>query len=78
MPGWRTDRGEVYISLGEPDEGFLTNPTLTEARQIRWTYIQDRLTLYFQDETGFGRYRLHPESRSEFERVVSRVRRQDH
>ena len=78
VPGWRTDRGEVYISLGEPDEGFLTNPTLTEARQIRWTYIQDRLTLYFQDETGFGRYRLHPESRSEFERVVSRVRRQDH
>ncbi len=76
VPGWRTDRGEVFIGLGEPDEGFLTNPTLTEDRTIRWHYIQHRLTVYFQDETGFGRYRLVPESRSEFERVLNRVRRQ--
>lgn len=76
LPGWRTDRGEVYIGLGEPDEGFLTNPTLTEDRTIRWHYIQHRLTLYFQDETGFGRYRLTTESRSEFERVLNRLRRQ--
>ena len=78
LPGWRTDRGEVYIGLGEPDEGFLTNPTLTEDRTIRWHYIQHRLTVYFQDETGFGRYRLVPESRSEYERVLNRVRRQGH
>ena len=78
LPGWRTDRGEVFIGLGEPDEGFLTNPTLTEGRVIRWHYIQHRLTLYFQDETGFGRYRLLTESRSEFERVLNRIRRQAH
>jgi GWxTD domain-containing protein len=75
--GWRTDRGEVYMSLGEPDEGFITNPTLTENRVIRWSYINLRLTLYFQDETGFGRYRLDTESRSEFERVLNRVRRRE-
>ena len=74
VPGWRTDRGEVYISLGEPDEGFLTNPTLTEGSYIRWSYINLRLTIYFLDETGFGRYRLVPESRNEYEQVLNRVR----
>ena len=74
VPGWRTDRGEVYITLGEPDEGFLTNPTLTEGSYIRWGYISHRLTVYFLDETGFGRYRLVPESRSQYEQVLNRVR----
>jgi hypothetical protein len=35
-----------------------------------------RLTLFFQDETGFGRLRLTPSSRAEYERVLVRLRRQ--
>ena len=73
--GWRTDRGEVFIALGPPDETIETSPG-TAGRVDRWTYLSHRLSLFFQDETGFGRLRLTPGSRAEFERTVNRVRRQ--
>ncbi|MGZ8392502.1 MAG: GWxTD domain-containing protein [Gemmatimonadales bacterium] len=73
--GWRTDRGEVFIALGPPDETIETSPG-TPGRVVRWTYLSHRLAVYFQDETGFGRLRLTPASRSEFERIVNRVKRQ--
>ncbi|HXE58388.1 MAG TPA: GWxTD domain-containing protein [Gemmatimonadales bacterium] len=75
IEGWRTDRGEVYITLGDPDETFDASAT-SQGRVIRWSYTNERLTLFFHDETGFGRFRLTPNSRSEFERVVGRLRRQ--
>jgi len=75
LPGWRTDRGEVFITLGPPDESVESTPG-TSSRIIRWTYLTNRLEIYFQDETGFGRLRLTPGSRAEYERVLSRVRRQ--
>jgi GWxTD domain-containing protein len=76
-PGWQTDRGEVFITLGEPDEIFdvASEVTHTDLRVIRWEYTSLRLTLFFQDETGFGQYRLTPLSRSEYGRVLERVRR---
>jgi GWxTD domain-containing protein len=73
--GWRTDRGEVFITLGPPDESIESSPG-TAGRVVRWTYLNHRLALFFQDETGFGRLRLTPGSRAEFERTLSRVRRQ--
>jgi GWxTD domain-containing protein len=76
IPGWRTDRGEVLISLGTPDEVIENTPGTADRRVIRWTYNNYRLELYFQDETGFGRLRLTPGSRAEFERVLTRLRRQ--
>jgi GWxTD domain-containing protein len=75
VPGWRTDRGEVFISLGPPDESIETSPG-TAGRVVRWTYLTYRLSLFFQDETGFGRLRLTPGSRAEFERTLNRLRRQ--
>lgn len=72
VAGWRTDRGEVLIRLGEPDETFETTPSNVQ-RVIRWTFTRYQLVIYFLDETGFGRYRLAPVSRSEFEQVVSRA-----
>jgi GWxTD domain-containing protein len=76
IPGWRTDRGEVLITLGPPDESVENTPG-TESRIIRWTYLTHRLEVYFEDETGFGRLRLTPASRSEYERILQRVRRQE-
>ena len=76
VPGWRTDRGEVLITLGPPDESVESTPG-TSSRIIRWTYLTHRLEVYFQDETGFGRLRLTPGSRAEYERILSRVRRQE-
>jgi GWxTD domain-containing protein len=75
VPGWRTDRGEVLITLGPPDESIENTPG-TASRIVRWTYLTYRLEVYFQDETGFGRLRLTPGSRAEYERILSRVRRQ--
>ena len=74
--GWRTDRGEVFIALGPPDESIETSPGTSAGRVVRWTYLSHRLSLFFQDETGFGRLRLTPGSRAEFERTLNRVRRQ--
>jgi GWxTD domain-containing protein len=75
VAGWRTDRGEVFINLGPPDETIETTPG-TAGRVVRWTYLTHRLNLFFQDETGFGRLRLTPGSRAEYERTLNRVRRQ--
>ena len=43
-------------------------------RVLRWTYTEERLVLYFQDQTGFSRFRLTPSSRSEYQHVLLRVR----
>ena len=76
-PGWLTDRGEVYICLGEPDDvfDFSTDASRSGVRGVRWTYNALHLTLFFQDQTGFGRFRLTPLSRAEFQRVLAQVRR---
>ncbi|MEO6056355.1 MAG: GWxTD domain-containing protein [Gemmatimonadales bacterium] len=76
IPGWRTDRGEVYIALGPPDEAIENSPGTTANRILRWGYINLRLELYFRDESGFGRLRLLPSSRADYERTLARVRRQ--
>ena len=75
VPGWRTDRGEVFIALGPPDESIESTPG-TAGRIVRWSYLNYRLALFFEDETGFGRLRLTPGSRAEFDRTLNRVRRQ--
>ena len=77
MPGWLTERGEVFIALGEPDEILDMSSGLDRSGQrvVRWSFASQRLVLYFQDQSGFGRYRLTPASRAEFQRVLARVRR---
>jgi GWxTD domain-containing protein len=76
VPGWKTDRGEVFINLGAPDEAIENSPGTTANRILRWTYINLRLDLFFRDESGFGRLRLLPSSRADYERTLARVRRQ--
>ena len=77
-PGWLTDRGEVLVTLGEPDDvfDFTSDVSRSGIRGVRWTYREQRLTLFFQDNTGFGRFRLTPLSRAEFQRIVAQRRRQ--
>ena len=74
-PGWQTERGEVFISLGEPDEMLdLSNGIDRNGmRVLRWTYASERIVLYFQDQTGFSRFRLAPASRAEYQRVLMRM-----
>jgi GWxTD domain-containing protein len=76
-PGWLTHRGEVYVSLGPPDETFDSSTDVQGEglRFIRWTYIGERLTVIFQDRSGFGHYELIPESRAAFQEVLQRIKR---
>lgn len=75
-PGWLTERGEVFITLGPPNEIFdrRADQTGTRGRYIVWNYFDTRLTLNFVDDTGFGRFRLDPRSRAEFLRVRNLTR----
>jgi len=76
-PGWLTDRGEVFITLGEPDDVIDQSSGMDRSgrRIIRWSYTSLRLVVYFEDETGFGRFRLDANSRAEYHRALARVRR---
>jgi GWxTD domain-containing protein len=74
VEGWRTDRGEVFIVLGEPDRVVDQSAQLQNAgRIIRWEYNQFNAILYFQDVTGFGRFELSMSQRATFELLRSRV-----
>jgi GWxTD domain-containing protein len=75
-PGWLTERGEVFITLGEPDEMADLSNTVerTGMRVLRWTYSEQRLVLFFQDQTGFSQYRLTPSSRADYQRALAHLR----
>lgn len=76
-PGWLTDRGEVFITLGEPDEVIDPRPDIQgRGRVLYWVYTQYRLQLVFADDAGFGRFRLDPRSRAQYLLVLNRLRRQ--
>lgn len=77
-PGWMTDRGKVYVTLGDPDQvleqGDINSMGQRGRAQI-WTYAQHRLQLVFVDQTGFGRWRLTSSGEMSFESVAQRERR---
>lgn len=76
-PGWLTDRGEVFATLGPPDEIFDSSSDLQDRgiRLIRWVFTSDRVTLDFVDETGFGQFRLTQRSRADYMIALNRLRR---
>jgi GWxTD domain-containing protein len=80
-PGWRTDRGEVFIVLGPPDyaqDRYVSrNDVSGRPNAIEWLYENvpgGRLTLTFIDRNGFGRYELAPSSQSAFRSVAERMK----
>jgi len=74
-PGWRTDRGEVYVTLGEPDQSIETPPG-SDQRLVRWIYNNYRVQIDFTGSLGFSRMRMTPGSRAEFNRARAQVMRQ--
>lgn len=81
-PGWRTDRGEVYIVLGPPTR--LTELRYDETyaagrpRAQEWVYERvsgaGRLSLVFVDPNGAGTYRLTQDSEMAFRNAAERVK----
>ena len=76
-PGWLSDRGKVFITLGEPDQIMGGNgqsaPTTTGGSQY-WAYSRHQIRLEFVDQNGFGRWRLTSRSESQFDQVASMER----
>ena len=59
IPGWRTDRGRVFIKYGAPDEVLSRPQAGSTAPYEVWKYTRDRLRKYvFLDQTRFGNYAL--------------------
>ncbi|HEX2781173.1 MAG TPA: GWxTD domain-containing protein [Gemmatimonadaceae bacterium] len=75
-PGWLTDRGKVFISLGDPDQIYEQGQgDIAQRGRVQiWEYAQYRTQLVFIDQSGFGRYRLTTTSELEFQSLVRRIR----
>ena len=59
VPGWRTDRGKIFILHGEPDE-IMRRPQYGQSNQWEaWKYTRPRPLKYvFYDQTRLGNYQL--------------------
>ena len=72
--GWLSDRGMVYVGLGQPDNIF--EPGIGQLNQRGaaqlWEYQRLQLRLVFVDQTGFGRWRLTTQSELEFQNALRR------
>ena len=73
--GWLSDRGRVFVALGNPDQVYEPSITNTgqRGRSMIWEYRQERLQILFVDETGFGRWRMSIAAETEFEAAVRRM-----
>ncbi|GAC1648401.1 MAG: hypothetical protein NVS4B3_03910 [Gemmatimonadaceae bacterium] len=77
IPGWQTERGAVFITLGEPDQIFEQNrPDASQRGRVQvWEYSQYRAQLVFVDQSGFGRWRMTASSQAQFQSLASRTRK---
>lgn len=78
QPGWKTDRGEVYIVLGPPDHVY-EHFGQVAGRPVAYEWIYERgptgrLELVFQDRRGIERYELTPSSRAAFRSAAHHLR----
>lgn len=59
IPGWRTDRGRIFIKYGPPDEVVERRMQQGISPYEIWKYSRSRSLKYvFMDLTRFGNYRL--------------------
>jgi GWxTD domain-containing protein len=80
-PGWLSDRGMVFVGLGEPDQIFernvnqaITTTQMSGSTRLQiWQYRNYNTQLVFYEETG--RWRLTRPSETEFLSLLSRRQR---
>lgn len=84
VAGWLSDRGKVYVTLGDPDEVSEQSVNLRDRRlgtvqrvpvQL-WVYRRHRAQLLFTDELQAGRWELSPASENEFRALAARLLQQ--
>jgi GWxTD domain-containing protein len=73
--GWMSDRGMVFVALGDPDQIYEqgTSDVSQRGRAQIWEYRNYSLQLVFIDQSGFGRWRLTTSSEADFRTTLSRV-----
>jgi GWxTD domain-containing protein len=57
-PGWKTDRGRVYIQYGQPDQVDTATDPYMQGEYLIWRYYENNLVFVFYDRFGLGDYRL--------------------
>jgi GWxTD domain-containing protein len=64
IPGWKTDRGRIYIYFGFPDrieqEPMMSHPEIKG--YLLWVYYRFNFAVEFIDKRGDNSYRLNPYS----------------
>lgn len=63
-PGWKTDRGMVYIQYGPPDQIESYPHNIDTLPYEVWSYYSLRRRFVFVDYDGFGRYELYTPGRA--------------
>ena len=61
IPGWKTDRGRIYIFMGPPDkfeEFFTHDEPEVRGSILWWIYYSYELAIEFVDERGNGAYKI--------------------
>jgi GWxTD domain-containing protein len=72
-PGYLSDRGRVYMTLGSPDE-ISRNPVPSGAEAFEiWLYYRHNFQIVFVDRIGFNNYQL--ENISVYQRELSFLER---
>lgn len=62
-PGWKTDRGRIYIYLGPPDkvdELFSHEDPSVRGSIIFWVYYKYNFAIRFVDKSGMNQYTFDP------------------
>ena len=77
-PGWQSDRGRVFVQLGDPDREMIHPPRISgQSTLIEWAYEESLpfpVQLFFEAGTGYGTYRLTSSSRRVLNEAVRRLR----
>jgi len=78
IPGWLTDRGMVFITIGEPDQVYMQGSlnVNVRGREQVWVYRQYNVQLVLVDQTGLGRYKLTPHSMADYQSILRRIERE--
>jgi GWxTD domain-containing protein len=61
IPGWKTDRGRIYIYMGPPDkfeEFFTHNDPEVRGSILWWIYYDYQLVIEFVDRRGMNHYEI--------------------
>lgn len=57
-PGWKSDRGQVYVAFGSPND-LIRQPLQSGSFPIEiWVYDNPGFQIVFEDRIGFGNYQM--------------------